>query len=254
MPLYNYFNLRWAEGYSYVSDAPNRYNILIESQIGTGGNGEEGGSVEVIYNEASRLYLGVLKCTLYLPALERPATYLHVVVIDELPKEHRFNADCLLATFRERYGEDVEAAIAALYNELALLSKAEGRGRLRPYEIGLSMLMRQSALLEPAANEPQPPPIGATEPVAAPLPPTDWRAALRGWRLPRFVLGGLGLPRPDGNTWLFGLTGLGLALLLLVSLQLYALSGEVRMLRQQVEALQEQLRLPPPQIGRRGGL
>lgn len=169
MTLYNYFNLRWAEGYSYVSDAPNQYNILVESQVGSGVSAEEGGSVEVIYDAPNRLYLGVLKCNLFLSVLGRHAAYQHVVIIDQLAPEQQFDLDCLIAVLRQRYGDDIERAVAELYNRLTVLSKAVGREQLRPFELSIAQLLRQRERQAPTAAVPTTPAV-APAPLVTPAP------------------------------------------------------------------------------------
>lgn len=132
--LYNFFNLRWTDGYSHVSDAPAEVIVDLEAIMAQQPPAVSNATITTQrvrvggHRDAS---LGILKLDVDVGG--RRCSYNHVLVLASgyapLPGER------WLQIVRERYGTNVEIRIQALYEQLARLEKADGRHALEPLEI-----------------------------------------------------------------------------------------------------------------------
>jgi len=132
--IYNFFNLRWTDGYSHVSDAPTEVIVDLEAIMAQQPSAVSNASITTQrvqvggHHDAS---LGILKLDVDVGG--RRCSYNHVLVLASgyapLP------GDRWLRIIRDRYGTDVESRIQTLYEQLARLEKADGRHELEPLAI-----------------------------------------------------------------------------------------------------------------------
>ncbi len=132
--LYNFFNLRWTDGYSHVSDAPAEVIVDLEAALAQQSVAASGATFATRrawvggYHDAS---LGILKFDVEVAG--RRCSYNHVLVLASgyapLTSE-RWNL-----IVHGRYGTDAEDRIRTMYERLARIEKVDGRHALDPLTI-----------------------------------------------------------------------------------------------------------------------
>lgn len=181
--IYNFFNLRWTDGYSPVSDAPTDVIVDLEAVMAQQPSTVSNASIttqRTRVGEHRDASLGLLKLDVDVGG--RRCSYSHVLVLasgySPLP------GDRWSRIIRDRYGADVESRIQTLYEQLARLEKADGRHELEPLEV------RPEDVASLVAADSAPAPSSTAE-RAAVAPPssrvaparTAYRARVPGWAL-----------------------------------------------------------------------
>lgn len=163
--IYNFFNLRWTDGYSHVSDAPTDVIVDLEAVMAQQPSTVSNASITTQrtrvggHRDAS---LGILKLDVDVGG--RRCSYSHVLVLASgyapLP------GDRWVRIIRDRYGADVESRIQTLYEQLARLEKADGRHELEPLEV------RPEDVASLVAADSAPAPSSTTERAGGAPPPS----------------------------------------------------------------------------------
>lgn len=179
--IYNFFNLRWTDGYSHVSDAPTEVIVDLEAIIAQQPSAVSTASIitqRVRVGGHRDASLGILKLDVDVGG--RRCSYTHVLVLASgyapLPGER------WLRIVRDRYGTDVESRIQTLYERLARLEKANGRRELEPLEV------RPEDVASLVSAEPAPAPVGSERTRAAPSSPEVPPRSARRARVPAWTL------------------------------------------------------------------
>ena len=136
--VFNFFDLRWEDGTSPVSDVPNNTmylaieRIIAETSVVTGHPLLSVKSMSVEgYPDAS---FGVLRFDTHVKASTRLHTFLHVVMVAEGFEPLTLAAWTKLVT--QRYGAPPGDCIQAINEQAAAATKQQGRSLLTPLEIG----------------------------------------------------------------------------------------------------------------------
>jgi hypothetical protein len=134
MKIYNYFNLRWVEGYSFVSDAPNSVNILVEEISKKVIPSNERPIIQVAFDRNSSMQIAILKTNIFNPRIRRNVDFLHAFAFRN--EESLRRANDLVSSFLNMYGTNVKSSIEDLYLKLSSMEKSnQGRQILEQYYI-----------------------------------------------------------------------------------------------------------------------
>lgn len=133
--IYNYFNLRWKDGYRYVSDAPNRINNFVESNLQL--SIPDDVSIKNYFDSERLMQVAVLKVNLLDERTARNVNYIHAIVMDEI--EQPYKTEGIVFSFIDLYGSErseIKLSVENLYARLSGLEKSdEGREILSSYRI-----------------------------------------------------------------------------------------------------------------------
>jgi len=132
MKLYNYFQVRWLNGYSYVSDAPNNINLFIESLQDKLRPEGEAVTIGYSFDEKTSISYGILVFQVFIKAIKRNCNYYHVVAYCG-SDARSLNKEAFKKLFTLIYGENIESEITAIYNRVSTLEKSKGRFILDKY-------------------------------------------------------------------------------------------------------------------------
>jgi hypothetical protein len=134
MKVYNYFNLRWVEGYSFVSDAPNSVNILVEEISRKVIASNERPIIQIVFDKTSSMQVALLKTNIFNSRIRRNVNFLHAFAFKNEESVYRKND--LVSSFLHVYGPDVKSSIESLYLKLSSMEKsAQGRQILERYYV-----------------------------------------------------------------------------------------------------------------------
>ncbi|MCG8419063.1 MAG: hypothetical protein MJE77_14100 [Proteobacteria bacterium] len=137
--IYNYFQVRWEDGYGFVSDAPKAINLLVSDDIES--RTREGKSYFLSWSH-DELYIALVKHESYLPPLERNAAFVHVFVVQS-STALTMDEEAVRSAFEEVHGIPVGERIHQLHEDLCVLKKANGRSRLSAYHITLANIKNE---------------------------------------------------------------------------------------------------------------
>jgi hypothetical protein len=132
--VYNYFNLRWVDGYSFVSDAPNNINSLVKDVAERAIPSNETPTIQVVFDRKTSMQVALLRATVSNHKTHRNVRFLHAFVVQT--DEDLYETADLVSSFLEIYTTNVRASIENLYSQLSMMEKSDqGRQILERYYI-----------------------------------------------------------------------------------------------------------------------
>ena len=137
LKIYNYFYIRWADGYNYISDGPNKINLLIEAWALKKNPQSSKSSIEYFFDQNNNITFGLLIMRVYVNDIKRNCNYYHVVAI---PGEKPVCEETIHQLFSGVYDSNVDNEVQTIYQQASQMTKKKGRHIFEKFFINRQLL------------------------------------------------------------------------------------------------------------------
>lgn len=123
--LYNYFNARWRDGYSYLSDAP--YSVLRHVEPAFAPHSDIRKQPRLEYFVVGTIEVCLIGFEVRVDSIDRFASYLHAIILVHDVKGIMVGSDSLINCLLSFYGADPADTIREKYRSIAKADSVDGR-------------------------------------------------------------------------------------------------------------------------------